>query len=308
VPLQDLTFPLVPRRRLVGLAFGAMHSARRGMGSDVAGSRQYLPGDDVDRIDWGASAKLSSARSDDQFIVREHYAEEAPRVVIVCDRRPEMRLYQPPLPWLDKREAMALAAEIISESAARARGFIGYLDYGHSAEEPFWRPPKSHSELWAIKERHLAFPEFNAPADTVERALDFLAGHRRAVPAGSFLFVLSDFLEPPTEEAWGRALEFRWDVVPVVIQDPVWEQSFPPIGSLVVPFADAGGRIRLVRLRPEEAARRREENEARRERLLAGFQSVGIEPILVSSTDREQVYRAFLSWSDEREFRRGRGW
>ena len=27
-----------------------MHSARRGLGSDVAGSRPYLPGDDMDAI------------------------------------------------------------------------------------------------------------------------------------------------------------------------------------------------------------------------------------------------------------------
>ena len=46
---------------MIGLAFGAMHSARRGMGSDVAGSRPYRPGDDVDAIDWAASAKLSAA-------------------------------------------------------------------------------------------------------------------------------------------------------------------------------------------------------------------------------------------------------
>ena len=37
--LREPTFPLVERRRLVGLAFGALHSARRGTGSDVAGSR-----------------------------------------------------------------------------------------------------------------------------------------------------------------------------------------------------------------------------------------------------------------------------
>jgi uncharacterized protein (DUF58 family) len=308
MPLQDLTFPLVPRRRLVGLAFGAMHSARRGMGSDVAGSRPYLPGDDVDTIDWGASARLSTARGADEFVVRERYAEEAPRVVIVCDRRPEMRLYGPASPWLDKRAAMAVAAEIISESAARARGFVGYLDHGHSGDEPFWRPPKSHSELWAIRERHLAFPEFNAPPDTLARALDFLSGHRRAVPAGSFLFVLSDFLVPPDEEAWAAALEYRWDVIPVVIQDPVWEQSFPLIDSLVVPIADARGRVRPVRLRPGEAERRRDENEARREQLLAGFEAAGIEPILVSSSERELVYGGFLAWADEREFRRGRGW
>ncbi len=89
----DLTFPLVPRRRLIGLAFGAVTSVRRGTGSDVASSRPYQPGDDVDTIDWAASARLSSARGTDEFIVRERYAEEAPRVVIVADRRPAMSLY-----------------------------------------------------------------------------------------------------------------------------------------------------------------------------------------------------------------------
>ncbi|MGH3104706.1 MAG: DUF58 domain-containing protein [Gaiellaceae bacterium] len=306
--LQELTFPLVPRRRLVGLAFGAMHSARRGMGSDVAGSRPYLPGDDVDTIDWAASARLSSARGSDEFVVRESYADEAPRVVLVCDRRPEMALFPAELPWLHKADAMRAAADIVAESTAKARGFIGYIDHATGADEPFWRPPHSHGEYWAIKERHLLWPDFNAPPDTIARALDFLGGHRRSVPAGSFLFLLSDFLSPPPEDAWTRALEQRWDVVPVVIQDPVWEQSFPAVDSVVVPLANASGRVRPVRLRAAEADHRREEHERRRERLVADFRSLGIEPILVSESDREHVFRAFLAWADERQFRRGLGW
>ena len=86
--LQQLTFPLVPRRRPVGLVFGGMHSARRGTGTDVAGSRPYRPGDNVVSIDWNASAKLSAARGTDDFIVREHYSVVEPRVVVVFDRRP----------------------------------------------------------------------------------------------------------------------------------------------------------------------------------------------------------------------------
>ena len=139
--LGDLTFPLVPRRRLVGLAFGAMHSARRGVGSDVAGSRPYVRGDDVDAIDWAASARLSSARGSDEFIVRERFAEEAPRVVLVCDRRPEMSLFSAELPWLHKAEAMRTAADIIGESTVKARGFVGYIDHADGEEEPFWRSP-----------------------------------------------------------------------------------------------------------------------------------------------------------------------
>jgi hypothetical protein len=39
-------------------------------------------------------------------VVREYLAEEAPRVVVLSDRRPAMSLFPRPLPWLDKPEAM----------------------------------------------------------------------------------------------------------------------------------------------------------------------------------------------------------
>jgi uncharacterized protein (DUF58 family) len=303
---RDQTFPLTPRRRLVGLPFGAMHSARRGAGSDVAGTRPYAPGDDVRGIDWAASARLSTAQGSDQFIVREWYAEEAPFVVIVNDRRPEMTLCPEGLPWLRKTDAVRACTELIGASAVAARGFVGYLDFALGEDDPFWRPPQSPSEVWHITERHLGFPAFRAQPDTITRALEFLARHRRSVPSGSFVFLLSDFLEPPARDVWAGALEQRWDVVPVVIQDPVWEQSFPAVGSVVVPLADPDGRPRPVRLRPREALRRREENEARRDRLLTDFMTLGIEPILVSSAERDAIFQAFLVWADERQFRRGR--
>ena len=86
-------FPLVPRRRLVGLPFGDLASRRRGHGSDVIGTRPYEIGDPVSTIDWFATARLSAASGRDEFIVRDHAADEAPRVVIVCDRRPAMGIY-----------------------------------------------------------------------------------------------------------------------------------------------------------------------------------------------------------------------
>src|SRR6059058_3134516 len=112
MPASEPTFPLVLRRRLIGLAYGAMHSARLGMGSDVAGSRPYRPGDDVDAIDWPASAKLSSARGTEESIVRERFADEAPRVIVVSDRRPQMALFPPPLPWLRKDDATKVVTEL----------------------------------------------------------------------------------------------------------------------------------------------------------------------------------------------------
>ena len=124
-----LTFPLVPRGRVLGLSFGSLRSFHRGSGTDVAGSRPYVPGDDMDAIDWPASARLSTARGAAEFLVRERLAEEAPRVMIVCDRRPEMSYFAPPLPWLDKPRAMRTAVELILASAGSVGGYVGYLDF-----------------------------------------------------------------------------------------------------------------------------------------------------------------------------------
>lgn len=301
--VAEPTFPLVPRRRLIGLSFGAMHSARRGIGSDVAGSRPYRPGDDVDAIDWNASARLSSARGADEFIVREHYAEEAPRVVVVSDRRPAMSHFSEPLPWLSKPRALEAAASLVFGSAGAARSFVGYLDYAEG--DAFWRAPRSQRRLWRIEDRL----GFRAPDDNLARSLRFLAERREALPSGSFVFLLSDFLAPPTEPEWVAALEQRWDLVPVVIQDPVWEASFPDVSGIVVPIADpASGRVTPVRLGRREALERRSRHERRRERLLAALRGLGLEPVIVSSSDRVDVLRAFLAWSEERAYWRGRGW
>lgn len=302
----ELTFPLVPHRRLIGLAFGSMQSLRRGTGSDVASSRPYQPGDNMDTIDWGGSAKLSAARGSDEFIVRERYAEEAPRVVLVCDRRPAMKLYPPDFPWLPKPTAMLEAGSMIADSTAKARGLIGYLDYangreGYGLEFPFWRAPRGQTDFWRVKESHLLWPSYLAPEDNLDLALAFLAPLRRALPAGTFVFILSDFISPPSPDSWATILALPWEVVPVVIQDPVWEQSFPDVSSVVVPLADPGsGRLRPVRLTRREARERRAANEERAGAIVAELHGLGLEPIVLTTTDREDILTRFLEWAEPR--------
>lgn len=298
-----LTFTLVPRRRVIGLSFGAVRSLRRGAGSDVAGSRPYRPGDDMDAIDWAASARLSTARSSDEFLVRERFAEEAPKVVIVCDRRPNMAYYSSPLPWLDKPLAMRRVVELILASAGAAGGFVGYLDYADG--DPHWRQPKGERKLLEIRDKRLTSSEFNGPPDWLERSIAHLASHPRAVSAGTFIFVLSDFIPASSKEMWLTAVEHRWDIVPVVIQDPTWEQGFPDVSGIVVSLRNPRtGRVVPVRLRAKEAAARRAANEERTRDLLETFRVVDVDPILVSSSDPAEVLAPFLSWSDLRRTRR----
>jgi uncharacterized protein (DUF58 family) len=299
----QLIFPLKPKRRLVGLAYGAIHSARRGTGSDVAGSRPYRRGDDVKAIDWPASAKLSRARGLDEFVVREHFADEAPRIVVLCDRRPSMSLYPPGWPWLEKPRALEAILKLIGDSALAAQGYTGYLDHG--AGEALWRPPTSQRTLHELE---LDRP-FRAPADALARGLEELVRHRRDVPAGTFVFVVSDFLAPPPRALWQRVLARRFDVIPVVVQDPVWEQSFPDVGGIVVPFADpASGKPAYAELTRAEAAARRRGNEERRVYLLRTLRSLDLEPVLVETDDLRSVFSAFLSWVDRRRHARGRAW
>jgi uncharacterized protein (DUF58 family) len=302
VPDLAETFPLAPRRRLIGLSFGGMRSLRRGTGSDVAGSRPYRPGDDIDTIDWAATARLSSARDADEFIVRERFADEAPRVVIVADRRPGMAVFPPSLPWLHKPEAVRTAAQMIAASAVAARGLSGYLDLAEDGET-HWRPPRSQSELWRLE----APRPFRAPDDNLERAFGHLLNLRPVLPQGSFVFVLSDFLVPIREAVWESALERRWDVVPVVFQDPVWERSFPDVGGVTVPVADPRrGRTTFLRLTRAEAAERRRANEERWQRLIDEFAYLDLEPVAVASDDPVDILDGFTSWAEQRILWRGR--
>jgi hypothetical protein len=310
------TVPLHPRLRLLGSSFGGHTSIRRGTGFDVAGSRPYQPGDHIHAIDWKASARLSAVRASDEFIVRDKYAEEMPAVVIVCDRRPEMALFPSELPWLHKPDAVAWCTRLIAASAVNQRALVGYLDYrSHersSAGQPLWRPPSAQSSGWRgdLVESIAEYLDggFDAPSDNVELALRFLALVRGAgLTTGSFVFVISDFLELPPRDALGTAIGRGWDVVPVIVQDPIWEQSFPPLGRLVASFGDVGAkRFLTVRLTEREAAERRKEHEGRLRHILEEFLRLGLDPVLVSSSDPVDVRAAFMGWAEQRVLDGGR--
>jgi len=295
------TFPLIPRRRVLGLPFGGLHSMRRGLGSDVAGSRPYQPGDDVDKIDWYASARISLARGSEEFVVREHFADEAPRVVVLCDRRPSMSVFPDGWPWLSKPAAIRNAVTLIGSSATAARGLLGYFDEADG--DAYWHPPRS-SHAYGSPELDRGF---GAPEDTPARGLQHLAEHKRDLPAGTFVFIVSDFLVAPTRDEWLDALERRYEIVPVIVQDPIWEQSFPDVSGVVVPFVAADGAgVSLASVTAREARDLRETNERRWNDLLYGLRALDLDPVVIGSHEPREVVSSFLGWADLRLFTRGR--
>ncbi len=245
-------------------------------------------------IDWAASARLSSARASDEFVVREYFADESPRVVIVADRRPTIDLAPPPRSRLRKADALAAAVSLIGASAEAARSLLGYLDH------ELWEPPRSEHH-----ERSWGSDRYTAPAGSLAAGLELLMRQRRDLPTGTFVFVVSDFLEPPPVSNWARLVEQNWDVVPVVVQDTVWERSFPPVAGVVVEFREPDGRRVSVRLNGREAELERERNEQRWRALLDDFAVAGLTPVVIESSEPADVSAAFLRWADARLDRRG---
>jgi uncharacterized protein (DUF58 family) len=301
--------PLYPRRRLLGAASGGATSIRRGGRADVASSRPYRPGDHLRTIDWKASARASSASNRDEFIVRERFNEETPAVVIVMDRRPGMALYPTDLPWLHKPAALHEVARILVASALNHRASLAYLDFashlGSDTGSAFWQPPRAQANVWSegLADRLETFLEdaFDAPEDTVARALQFLGTVQSSVPIGSFVFVISDFVAPTPNEVWAQAVTRGWDVVPIVVQDPTWEQSFPQIEGVVVSVGDAdGGSSAGLRLSRREVEERRQVNERRLVARLRDFVQLGLDPIVVDDAAPERVHFALLEWANLR--------
>jgi uncharacterized protein (DUF58 family) len=282
-------FALVPRRRFLGVQFGRRRSSRRGIGDEVAGTRPYRPGDLIAHIHWAASAKLSEARGTDEFVVREFFAEQAPRVALVHDRRPGMAIHAPPSPWLDKRSAAETAERLIEASAAAEQGEV--LSVDGALRHPV-RRGRGREEVGGT---------YDAPETSLTVALEALVRESRVLPTGSFVFVVSDFLVPVPARLWLRLRALRWDVVPVIVQDPVWEQTFPAVGGVVLPIADpASGQVQDALVSAREARERARANEARFDELLGRFRRLGFDPVVLDTSDPREIGDRFGAWADRR--------
>ena len=129
--------------------------------------RPYRRGDRTSWIDWKASARLSAARGTDEFVTRASSTQQAPRVVVVCDRRPGMRLRRAASVARQGRRAEEVL-HLLAASAIAERGDLAYAD--HATERGTWLPPSrsAHGPLTA----RLASTPWEGPEDGLARSLE----------------------------------------------------------------------------------------------------------------------------------------
>jgi len=285
---------LEPHVRIIGSLFGSAASRRRGTSDDVVSGRPYQPGDDVRRIDWATSARLSAIRGEDHFVVRESYGEEAPFVCFTVDRSPSMALYPREYPWLHKPAAVRLMADVVVLSAGHYHCPLAFLDADN------WRPPSTSNEPDELT-RLLEEGAYDHSEETTDSLFGRLHSVQHMLPGGSFVFCCSDFLDVPSQRTLAMLVDAEWELVPVIVQDPLWEQSYPEaVGEVALPVRDDAGRFRLLRQSRAEVRERRRAHEARLRRLEELFTGYGFPPIVVSEVGTDALADALLSWNVRR--------
>ncbi len=227
------------RARLVSeqLLGGRLASVFKGRGMDFADVREYVPGDDVRRIDWNVTARLRKP------FIKRHVEERELVVMLLVDASASGHFGTAPEPAIasgnaaeTKRELAAILAGALAFSAVRDGDRCGLLLFTDRIER--YVPPRKTRPHVTRLLHELLFTTPKGQGTALVPALHFLNNllHRPAL-----VFVLSDFRDPD-EAAWTRTLKAanqRHEVIALRLVDPR-ELSLPDVGWALLQDSETG--------------------------------------------------------------------
>ncbi|WP_260195625.1 DUF58 domain-containing protein [Actinophytocola gossypii] len=227
---------LTVNRRLDGLLRGQYAGLLPGAGTEVAGSREYRPGEDeVRRMDWAVTARTGLPH------VRETVAERELCTWVLVDATPSMDFGTAAM---EKRELAVAAVGAVGFLTAGSGNRLGALVVSTAGAHRFpARTGRAH--LLGLLRLLTARPRTEPGA--APPLADALTDLDRAVRRRGLVVVVSDFLDPaPTGDPspWERALRrlaLRHQVLAVEITDPR-ELALPDVGLLTVVDPETGRR------------------------------------------------------------------
>jgi uncharacterized protein (DUF58 family) len=111
-------------RRLEGRVAGSYRTAHRGAGTDLAGLRAYVEGDDARHIDWNVTARLNEPQ------LRVFNEDRELTVWLVLDRSASMTVGSP---GRGKHEVLGELAVVLARMFSRGGNQVGALLYDNGA-------------------------------------------------------------------------------------------------------------------------------------------------------------------------------
>ena len=277
-PAGDGAPPLPPRllasarrleiraRRLVTSELGGEYrSTFRGAGIEFAEAREYVPGDDVRRIDWNVTARMGAPW------VKEYVEERELHLVCAVDVSASQLAGRP---VLGRRAAAAEVCALVTLAAAYSHDRTGLLTFSDRIER--YVPPAKGARHAMRLVREVLQPDQPQPTTSVATACDYLV---RVLRRRSSVFLISDFIDDGYERPL-RDLARRHEVIAVVVVDPL-DEALPDAGIVEVEDIERGGRL-LIDSSDEGLRRRYAEAAAeRRERRGATLRRAGVEELIV---------------------------
>ncbi|HTH49897.1 MAG TPA: DUF58 domain-containing protein, partial [Candidatus Limnocylindria bacterium] len=159
------------RARLVSeqLMGGRLTSVFKGRGMDFADVREYVPGDDVRRIDWNVTARLRKP------FIKRHIEERELVVMLLVDASASGHFGTAPGGSAQadtKRELAAVLAGALAFSAIRDGDRVGLVLFTDRIER-YVPPKKSRAHVTRLL-HELLFTEPKAAGTSLNAALNFL--------------------------------------------------------------------------------------------------------------------------------------
>ena len=193
----SLRAPERPRRRF------------KGEGTEFYGTRPFVPGDDLRRVDWSATARRG------QLIVREYERAEATDAVLIIDLSASVHRGEGDDHTLERAVKLAASAQ---EQLLDRGSSVGLIAVG---EENFSVPsspaPAQRSKLLDALAR--------VQADGREELAAVIEGYGAYLPSGGMVIVISPRLDAKTLPIAGRLLERGHTVSWMIVEGPEDEES-----------------------------------------------------------------------------------
>ncbi len=259
-------------RKLDGIASGEYATTGIGPGSERAGAREYVPGDDARLIDWNLTARSAGT------YVRNTVAEREVDTWIVSDRSASMDFGTA---RAEKSDVALGAAAAMGMLTVHGHNRLGLLVAGTRLGAQY--PPKT-GRVWlmaVLGAIHDTPRQEGSPDD----GQDIAAAMRRLLVAQqrrSQIVVVSDFLGTDRWAEPMRALAVRHQVIAVHVTDPR-ELELPPVGILAVLDTETGQQ-RYVQASPSLAARYAAAAEKRHADISRAIASTGAEYLHLSTS------------------------
>ncbi|MFF5171319.1 DUF58 domain-containing protein [Micromonospora sp. NPDC000089] len=248
--LADLTpdqrlrrLELTVGRRLDGMLQGQHRGLLPGPGSEIAGSREYRPGEDeVRRMDWAVTARTTVPH------VRVVDADRELTTWLLVDASPSMEFGTAEL---DKRELSVAAVAAIGFLTAGTGNRLGAQVLGAGGLRRFpARGGRTH--LMGVLRALLHAPRaggYDGAGPPPPQLADGLAEVQRVAVRRGLVVLVSDFLdglpddhaEPPPWEPALRRLAARHQVLAVEVTDPR-ELELPDVGLITLVDPESGRR------------------------------------------------------------------